>query len=1143
MKALLKGGSQSGDLTQTITSSVKKALLEHVDFTPAEKPASLQVESLRCKYISLNPSEAVPALSNGNNHARNNVSNGFGCTKQDEMPQPKTVLYPPHKVKLKWPNPRRVGPGIQNMGNTCFMNSVLQCLTYTAPFANYILEGEHKSKCRQVGFCAFCEIGNHIMRALNGQENVIRPMVILKNLRYIAKEMSWGKQEDSHEFLRLLLDHIQKSCYKGIPGLDSLSKETTIVNQIYGGFLRSQVLCLKCHHRSSIYEPFLDLSLDIKNVTNIQKALERFVQPDQLEGKNAYKCANCKNTVQAQKRFSIQGVPNVLTLQLKRFHFGGSIFGGSGKMTKHVGFPQKLDLRPYMSVSKGEPVNYHLYGVICHSGYNCNSGHYFAYVCGPNKVWYIMNDSQVSQCQLGRVMSAEAYMLFYLKATPNYLSTSKQQVKTAPQLPTSQTAASTDSKSFVGGQYTPKGQKSPMSSTAPNETTRTPFVPQASKIPPANQRERVSFGIKPPQQQGTGCKPRIVMHIKSGKVVSLSPTKKDKSAEVTSPSKLVPYGDESDSEEDVGVTVKNVKKNGDLKQKEIEARSNDEPKMVKSPEVKKFPGVAVPSMKSKEIHTDKVLNTPPKRYGTLKRSLSADGPLTVNVNTHKVNATPGPWHVSDNNVAQSPSLASDCSNNSVNSTTEWNVVDSKEAPKTPVLPEAQCPGWTVTSPVSKIGTTSDQVEPVELPEAAASKDLPKEAKREENCEPSKEGKQETIHVRKSSDQNALEEGKQSTALETRENGETKKQWEDDNLDVKHQKLDDKTTNGELYEGLNMGKEGGEKQVADRSDEEDNDKHKKYKKHQTERSHDTHEEIDEMHTHEKRKKNKKKKHKKHKHKDEERGSNSDIEGGEKTHSTKKRKHSHESESPEFVWVEKTKESLESGDHCTRKEKKHDNDSNARRADSHNDHQVEVKVWDKVGKINHTEKQEKKCDSYGKSSERRERYNEGDYFDEKRRTYSDSGKSRAWSGSRSNSNVVNELKGNSIFGYGENVQSWEGGQSANDQEVEKDKMIERKRRLEEYSMYDDELDSGRTKKVKRREDYGSNRYGQENPFQRFQDDRNYGRKRWHSHSSGRNGYYSNDRHDRGYKKDKYRSYSDHRPRHYSHGGKPYKKYRDY
>ena len=206
---------------------------------------SLQVESLHCKYISLNPSEAIPTLANGKNHASSNVSNSFGSAKQDEMPQPKRVFYLPHKVKLQWPNPQRVGSGIQNMGNTCLMNSMLQCLTYTAPFANYILDGEHSSKCRQIGFCAFCEIGNHIIQALNGQENVIRPMVILKNLRYIAKEMSWGKQEDSHKFLRLLLDHIQKSCYKGITGLDNLSKETTIINQIFGGFLRSQVFCLK----------------------------------------------------------------------------------------------------------------------------------------------------------------------------------------------------------------------------------------------------------------------------------------------------------------------------------------------------------------------------------------------------------------------------------------------------------------------------------------------------------------------------------------------------------------------------------------------------------------------------------------------------------------------------------------------------------------------------------------------------------------------------------------------------------------------------------------------------------------------------------------------------------------------------------
>ena len=351
-----------------------------------------------------------------------------------------------------------------------------------------------------------------------------------------------------------------------------------------------------------------------------------------------------------------------------------------------------------------------------------------------------MNDSQVNQCQLGRVMSAEAYMLFYLKATPNYPSASKQQVKTASPLPTSQTAASTGPRNVIDGQqqFIPTVQKSPVSSTTPNETTRTPFVPQGSKIPPANQRERVSFVIKPAHQQhqqqqlpGSGSQPQIVMHIKSGKVVSLSPTKKDKGVEgnLSSPSKLVPYGDESDSEEDVGVSVKIAKKTEHLKQKGTE---DQEQKMAK-----KSTGVTTPAMKSKEIHTDRVLNSPPKRFGTLRRSLSADGPLTVNVNTHKLNATPGPWHVSDNSVNQSPSLASDCSNNSVNSTTEWNVMDSKEAPKTPVLPEAQYPGWTVTSPGSKIAAASSKVETVELPGTVTPKGLSKEFKSQEKCRPSK----------------------------------------------------------------------------------------------------------------------------------------------------------------------------------------------------------------------------------------------------------------------------------------------------------------------------------------------------------------------------------------------------------------------
>ena len=167
-----------------------------------------------------------------------------------------------------------------------------------------------------------------------------------------------------------------------------------------------------------------------------------------------------------------------------------------------------------------------------------------------------------------------------------------------------------------------------------------------------------------------------------------------------------------------------------------------------SPEIKKHVeditrGRATSFSKSKEIHTDRVLSSPPKRHGTLRRSLSADGPLTVNTNMHqKLNATPGPWQVTDNNVAQSPSLASECSNSSVNSTTEWNVMDSKEAPKTPVLPEAQCPGWTVISSSSKGSAKSSSSGSLTKADGTNSQEKVEKTNQEEKASPWKREKTE-----------------------------------------------------------------------------------------------------------------------------------------------------------------------------------------------------------------------------------------------------------------------------------------------------------------------------------------------------------------------------------------------------------------
>lgn len=327
---------------------------------------------------------------------------------------------------------RKNGPplGLKNLGNSCYLNSVLQCLTYTPPLANFCLNHLHSSLCDSAvdrkRECPFCILEKRIVRSLSMDLTQDAPSKIQSCLRIFAEHFRLGRQEDAHEFLRYVIDACHNTCLrlkklrrKG--NNDNGPSTTSVVKDIFGGALQSQVKCLSCGAESNKTDEIMDISLDVLHFNSLKQALQNFFQPEVLDGNNKYKCDSCKKLVSARKQMSILQAPNVLVIQLKRFE---GLYGG--KIDKLIAFEEVLVLSSYMNkASQDSHPEYNLFATIVHSGYSPESGHYYAYIKDAMGRWYCCNDSYVSLSTLQGVLSEKVYILFFSRTNARISPPSK----------------------------------------------------------------------------------------------------------------------------------------------------------------------------------------------------------------------------------------------------------------------------------------------------------------------------------------------------------------------------------------------------------------------------------------------------------------------------------------------------------------------------------------------------------------------------------------------------------------------------------------------------------------------------------------------------------------------------------------------
>ncbi|CAN6479865.1 unnamed protein product [Victoria cruziana] len=307
--------------------------------------------------------------------------------------------------------------GLENFGNTCYCNSVLQALYFCVPFrdqlSEYYANNKSAGDAEETLLTCLADLFTQIS-SQKKKTGVIAPKRFVQKVRKQNELFRGYMHQDAHEFLNFLLNELvdilekESTAVNDSPDNTSPSEKTanghrnvqangnhkepvvTWVHKIFQGILTNETRCLRCETVTARDETFLDLSLDIEQNSSITSCLRNFSSTETLNAEDKFFCDKCCSLQEAQKRMKIKKPPHILVIHLKRFKYIEQL-GRYKKLSYRVVFPLELKLSNTMDSTDSE---YSLFAVVVHVGSGPNHGHYVSLVKSHNH-WLFFDDENV----------------------------------------------------------------------------------------------------------------------------------------------------------------------------------------------------------------------------------------------------------------------------------------------------------------------------------------------------------------------------------------------------------------------------------------------------------------------------------------------------------------------------------------------------------------------------------------------------------------------------------------------------------------------------------------------------------------------------------------------------------------------------